>query len=259
MNQSEKRRYLIDELLKENKEYKKISIPDNTNDQKVLLRSLLNVRLPKEISNDFINVQDEYLREELKRKGIVEPDSLKEVQKDLYIWQGDITLLKVDAIVNAANSGMTGCYVPCHACIDNCIHTFAGVELRNYCADLMEKQGHEEGTGLAKITPGFNLPARFVIHTVGPIVEGKLTDKHKELLKSCYLSCLKIAEDNNVKFIAFCCISTGVFNFPNDEAARIAVDTVKEYKNKNNSDIKVIFNVFKDLDLKIYEDLLCRN
>ena len=154
---------------------------------------------------------------------------MDELQPDIFLWQGDITQLKVGAIVNAANSGMTGCYQPCHNCIDNCIHTYAGIQLRNYCAVLMEKQGYEEPIGQAKITPGFNLPCDFVIHTVGPIVQGKLTSHHEELLHSCYESCLKIADENNVESIAFCCISTGVFMFPNRRAAEIAVQTVKYY------------------------------
>lgn len=181
---------------------------------------------------------------------------MDELQPDLYLWQGDITRLKVGAIVNAANSGMTGCYQPCHNCIDNCIHTYAGIQLRNFCAELMEKQGYEEPTGQAKITPGFNLPCEYVIHTVGPIVQGGLTSYHEEQLRSCYESCLKIADENNVVSIAFCCISTGVFMFPNRRAAEIAVQTVKEYKKTTGSQIKVVFNVFKDSDCEIYKELL---
>lgn len=151
---------------------------------------------------------------------------------------------------------MTGCYQPCHNCIDNCIHTYAGIQLRNYCAELMEKQGYEEPTGQAKITPSFNLPCDYVIHTVGPIVQGMLTHRHEELLRSCYESCLKIADENEVDSIAFCCISTGVFMFPNQRAAEIAVETVKHYKRSTGSFIEVIFNVFKDTDLEIYKGIL---
>ena len=176
--------------------------------------------------------------------------------RDIYLWQGDITTLESDAIVNAANSGMLGCFHPLHSCIDNCIHTFSGVRQRLECNKLMQKQGYEEPTGQAKITPAFNLPCKWVIHTVGPIVNVKLEQRHCELLKSCYNSCLKIAEENGVKSIAFCCISTGVFGFPKREAAKIAVKTVKEYKEKTKSDIKVIFNVFKDEDREIYENIL---
>ena len=183
-------------------------------------------------------------------------EDIREVQPDLSIWKGDITRLKVGAIVNAANSGMTGCYQPCHNCIDNCIHTYAGIQLRNYCNDMMIKQRHEEPTGHAKITPAFNLPCDHVIHTVGPIVQGRLTKGHERLLISCYESCLRIADENEVKSIAFCCISTGVFMFPNKRAAELAVQTVKQYKEKTKSKIKVIFNVFKEEDERLYKQLL---
>ena len=181
---------------------------------------------------------------------------IREIQPDLSIWKGDITRLKVGAIVNAANSGMTGCYQPCHNCIDNCIHTSAGIQLRNYCNHMMIKQRHEEPTGQAKITPAFNLPCDHVIHTVGPIVQGKLTKKHERLLIYCYESCLRIADENEVKSIAFCCISTGVFMFPNKRAAELAVQTVKQHKEKTKSKIKVIFNVFKEEDERLYNQLL---
>ncbi len=256
MNQSEKRRYLIEELLNEQKEYAKIQIPSDSEKQKTLLRSLMNIRMPHEIKDEFLQIQDAYLTEENEKKGIVTLYDMTEWQKDLYIWKGDITRLQVGAIVNAANSGMTGCYQPCHNCIDNCIHTYAGIQLRNYCNKLMQKQGFKEPAGQAKITPAFNLPCDHVIHTVGPIVQGKLTKDHEDLLRSCYKSCLEIADANEVKSIAFCCISTGVFMFPNDKAAQIAVDTVREYKAKTDSKIKVIFNVFKDEDERLYEQLL---
>lgn len=258
MNQSERRIYLIKELLNENSRYEDIEIPADVQGQKRLLRSLMNVRMAGSISEEFIKIQNEYLSEENKALGIVHLDELNEVEKDIYLWQGDITRLDIDAIVNAANSQMTGCYQPCHACIDNCIHTYAGIQLRNYCNDLMVKQGFEESTGRAKITPAFNLPCRYVIHTVGPIVYGKLNEKHEELLRSCYLSCLEKAEENELESIAFCCISTGVFHFPNKRSAEIAVQTVKEFKNKRNSGIKVVFNVFKDEDLIIYRNLLVK-
>ena len=151
---------------------------------------------------------------------------------------------------------MTGCYQPCHGCIDNCIHTYAGIQLRNACADIMKEQGHEEPTGAAKITPAYNLPCKYVLHTVGPIISGPLTDKDRMQLASCYRECLKLADENGVASIAFCCISTGVFHFPNDEAARIAVDTVKHYRNETGSKIEVIFNVWKDIDNRIYHELL---
>lgn len=256
MNQSERRKYLIGALLKESRMYQRIQLPSDTDEQKQLLRSLMNVRPASPITEEFEAVQDEYLKDANAEKGFITLSDMDELQPGIFLWQGDITRLNVGAIVNAANSGMTGCYQPCHNCIDNCIHTYAGIQLRNYCAELMEKQGHEEPTGNAKITPGFNLPCDYVIHTVGPIVHGRLTSHHEELLRSCYESCLKIADENNVESIAFCCISTGVFMFPNRRAAEIAVQTVKEYKQTTGSRIKVIFNVFKDSDREIYKELL---
>ena len=256
MSQEDRRRWLIQRLLEENPYYRNYRIPEEEQEQKVLLRSLMNVRMPGEIDQEFLAVQDAYLQQVNREKGIVTLDEMQVVQTDLYIWQGDITRLQTGAIVNAANSGMTGCYQPCHNCIDNCIHTYAGIQLRNYCNDLMQKQGKEEPTGQAKITPAFNLPCDYVIHTVGPIVEGFLRKKHEELLASCYRSCLKIADENGVQSIAFCCISTGVFLFPNRRAAEIAVQTVKKYKEDTQSAIKVIFNVFKEEDLKIYHEIL---
>ena len=256
MSQEERRRWLIQRLLEESPYYRNYRIPEEEQEQKVLLRSLMNVRMPGEIDQEFLAAQDVYLQQVNREKGIVTLDEMQEVQPDLYIWQGDITRLQTGAIVNAANSGMTGCYQPCHNCIDNCIHTYAGIQLRNYCNDLMQKQGKEEPTGQAKITPAFNLPCDYVIHTVGPIVEGFLRKKHEELLASCYRSCLKMADENGVQSIAFCCISTGVFLFPNRKAAEIAVQTVKKYKEDTKSSIKVIFNVFKEEDLKIYHEIL---
>lgn len=256
MNQSERRNYLIDSLLEEKKEYKKILLPQSAGEQKALLRSLMNVRMAAPISEVFLQIQDEYLKEETKKKGITDIRVLKPVEEGIYLWQGDITTLKCDAIVNAANSGMTGCYQPCHNCIDNCIHTYAGIQLRNACAKIMEKQGYEEPTGRAKITPAFNLPCKYVLHTVGPIVQGHLTEEHEELLASCYRSCLELADENDVKSMAFCCISTGVFMFPNERAAEIAVQTVRDYRREKNSGIEVIFNVWKDVDYEIYRELL---
>ena len=256
MNQEDRRKVLIQCLLDENKRYRDVTIPSSEGEQKQLLRGLMNVRFAAPISAEFEKIQDEYLQEENAVRGITTFTELKEVQPDLYLWRGDITCLKVGAIVNAANSGMTGCYQPCHSCIDNCIHTYAGIQLRNYCEELMEKQGHEEPTGQAKITPGFNLPCDYVIHTVGPIVQGRLTKHHEELLSSCYRSCLSLAEENHVESIAFCCISTGVFMFPNDRAAEIAVKTVEEYKKENKSTIKVVFDVFSSLDYDLYKELL---
>ena len=256
MNQNERRIFLIQELLKENKRYEDMEIPQDFEEQRKLLRALMNVRIAKNVDDEFIKVQDEYLKEEIKRKGIVDIDDLKPIKDGIYLWQGDITTLRCDAIVNAANSGMTGCYVPNHRCIDNCIHSFAGVQLRLECDEIMTKQGYGEPTGQAKITKSYNLPCKYIIHTVGPIINGKLTSEDCDLLESCYKSCLELAVKNNLDSIAFCCISTGEFHFPNDKAAQIAVKTVEEFMKKETSLKKVIFNVFKDMDKEIYRKLL---
>ena len=256
MNQNERRIFLIQELLKEDKRYEDIEIPQDFEEQRALLRALMNVRMVKGINDEFIKVQDEYLQEETKRKGIVDIDDLEPIKNGIYLWQGDITTLRCDAIVNAANSGMTGCYVPNHRCIDNCIHSFAGIQLRLECDEIMKKQGHGEPTGEAKITNSYNLPCKYIIHTVGPIINGKLTSEDCDLLESCYKSCLELASKNNLESIAFCCISTGEFHFPNDKAAQIAVKTVEEFMKKETSLKKVIFNVFKDMDKEIYRKLL---
>ena len=190
MNQSERRHYLIQYLLKEHPEYQDMNIPAGKQEQKLLLRGLMNVRMPQNANAEFLTVQDAYLKEETERKTITRLLDLKPVQEGIYLWQGDITALECDAIVNAANSGMTGCYVPNHRCIDNCIHTFAGVQLRLECARIMLEQGYEEPTGQAKITKAYNLPCNYILHTVGPIIQGKLTKRDEELLASCYRSCL---------------------------------------------------------------------
>lgn len=258
MNQQERRLYLIKKLLSEQPRYSELEIPSSEKEQKVLLRALFNIRMPLPASGEFLKVQDDYLKEETRRKKITALSDLKPIREELglYLWKGDITTLSCDAIVNAANSQMLGCFCPNHGCIDNAIHTFAGVELRLACDKLMRKQGHEEETGKAKITPAFNLPCRYVIHTVGPIVRGSLTNRDCNLLASCYRSCLELADQNGLKSIAFCCISTGEFHFPNDKAAQIAVQTVKDYKFQTNSEIEVIFNVFKEVDYEIYRKLL---
>lgn len=256
MTQTERRKYLISALLKEQPQYSKIEIPSIEQEQKTLLRSLFNIRMPIPVTDEFLTVQDAYLQEETRQKGITALSDLEPVQKGLYLWRGDITALQCDGIVNAANSQMLGCFCPNHGCIDNAIHIFAGVQLRLACAKLMNRQGHEEETGRAKITPAYNLPSRYVLHTVGPIIHGRLTKKDKELLASCYRSCLELAEQNGLKSIAFCCISTGEFHFPNEKAAQIAIETVKEYKEQMHSEIEVIFNVFKELDYNIYRELL---
>lgn len=256
MNQSEKRLFLIQSLLKEQSEYRDIAIPADTDNQRQLLRGLMNLRRPARIGAEFLQMQDKYLQGETAAKGITDAADLTPIQPGLYLWQGDITTLKCDAIVNAANSGMTGCYIPNHRCIDNAIHTYAGVELRLACEELMERQGYPEPTGQAKITPAFNLPCRYVLHTVGPIINGRVSRQDEKLLASCYRSCLELAAENGLENVAFCCISTGEFHFPNERAAEIAVRTVKEFLQKQTSVRKVIFNVFKDLDKAIYEKLL---
>ena len=255
MNQAEKRLYLIKELLAEQPRFQAIGIPSGTQGQKDLLRSLMNVRMPAPLSDEYIRIESEYLQEDTAEKGITHFSDLTPITGDLYLWRGDITTLECDAIVNAANSQMLGCFRPLHNCEDNCVHSAAGLRLRNFCHDLMEKQGHEEPTGQAKITPAFNLPSRYVLHTVGPIVSGRVTQKQCDLLASCYTSCLKLAEENGCKSIAFCCISTGVFGFPQREAAAIAVRTVRAYQKHTGSKIKVIFNVFKEEDLAIYREI----
>lgn len=256
MTQTERRLFLIQELLKEQPQYSKMEIPSSEQEQKVLLRSLFNIRMPLPANDAFLDVQNAYLQEEIRRKGITKLTELQPIRKGLYLWQGDITTLECDAIVNAANSQMLGCFCPNHGCIDNAIHTFSGIQLRLACSELMKRQGHEEEIGTAKITPAYNLPCQYVIHTVGPIVCGWLTKKDKKMLASCYRSCLELAEQNGLKSIAFCCISTGEFHFPNDKAAEIAIQTVKDFKAQAHSEIEVIFNVFKDIDYKIYRELL---
>ena len=257
MNQNERRLFLIRSLLNERLEYRDWRIPQDVSDQKLLLRGLLNVRPAQVCNPEFLRVQDAYLHQATAEKGITDCSALTPVQPGLYLWQGDITTLKCDAIVNAANSGMTGCYAPNHRCIDNAIHTFAGVQLRLACAEIMERQGCPEPTGKAKITPAFNLPCRYILHTVGPIVDESPTERDCAQLESCYRACLTLAAENHLESIAFCCISTGEFHFPNEQAAQIAVQTVKTLLNQKSSVKKVIFNVFKDLDREIYARLLC--
>ncbi len=253
MNKQEKCMWLIRALLKDMPEYAGTPIPALPDQRWRLLRSLMNVRPPMSASEEFLQVQDAFLRQMTAEKGIVDASALPGSRQDerLVLWQGDITTLQCDAIVNAANSQMLGCFSPCHGCIDNVIHTMAGVQLRLACHELMQKQGHGEPAGRAKITPGFNLPARYVLH----VVDGPLTREHEQLLASCYRSCLKLAAENGLERLAFCCISTGVFMFPNQRAAEIALETVRNWLDETGSGMKVVFNVYKDLDLKIYTDL----
>ncbi len=247
-------------LLEDMPQYKSqvCDFPKTLAAQKRLLRSLMNLRPPMPLSAEFLALQDEFLQMELREKGSVALESLipSAANKQLYLWQGDITRLAVDAIVNAANSALLGCFVPCHACIDNAIHSAAGLQLRRDCDTLMQHQGEEERTGQAKITAAYNLPSEYVIHTVGPIVGGKLTQKDCDLLAQCYRACLQLAIEKGLGSIAFCCISTGEFHFPNDKAAEIALRTVQEVLAETNSEIKVIFNVFKQCDYDLYSRLL---
>ncbi len=255
MNQQQRREFLIQYMLKENEEHRSIRIPEDEESQKRLLRGVFNVRPAAAATTEFLQIQDDYLQEELSQRGIVTMEEMQELEKNIFLWRGDITRLKVGAIVNAANSAMQGCFYPNHGCIDNAIHTFAGVQLRQDCAAIMQAQGTPEETGKAKITRAYNLPSDYVLHTVGPIITGELTQHDRDLLRDCYRSCLELAEENSIESVAFCCISTGEFHFPNDEAAKIAVETVREFLQKNK-EIKVIFNVFKELDEQLYRSLL---
>ena len=258
MTHEEKRSYLIRELLAELPDCSGMGIPDHEGEQKRLLRSLMNIRPPRPVSDQFLRIQDEYLREEAARKGITDAAALPASGLDgrLLLWKGDITTLKIDAIVNAANSSLRGCFIPCHSCVDNIIHSVSGIQLRLDCDRIMKEQGYDEPTGRAKITPAYNLPSRYVIHTVGPIVTGRLTDKHCRQLADCYQSCLELAAKNGLKSIAFCCISTGEFHFPRERAAEIAVQTVVDYLAADRRIEKVVFNVFKQEDYDIYRKLM---
>lgn len=236
----------------------KIVIPDDGEARWQLFRALMNVREPAPVDDAFLTVQDALLRHENAAKGITDIDNLHPVTDRLYLWQGDITTLRVDAIVNAANSRMLGCFCPCHSCIDNAIHTYAGVQLRLACAELMEEQGVPERAGRAKITRGYNLPSRYVLHTVGPVVSGQPTARDRAELASCYRACLMLAAEQGVRSIAFCCISTGEYHFPNESAAEIALKVTEAFL-KSNSEMRIVFNVFLDKDHAIYDRLLRRN
>ena len=256
MTQDERLDCMLRYLLDERDETRGLALPADPGEKRRLWRSLVNVRPPELIDGAYLRTEDAYLQEELRRKGVTRLDDLTPVQPGLYLWQGDITTLAADAIVNAANSRMLGCFVPCHGCIDNAIHTYAGVQLRLECANIMRRQGHEEETGHAKITKGYNLPCRYVLHTVGPIIYGAVTPRDRALLASCYRSCLDLAALHGCRSVAFCCISTGEFHFPGELAAQIAIQTVRAWQQQNPDKIEVIFNVFKDSDYEIYRRLL---
>lgn len=265
--------FLIDYLINEDPQYSEMRIPEDLQGKRDLFRALRNVREPKPVSEEFLRLQDEELQAQLQEKGIVELDDCRDAihrvrepihrvrigNTELSLWQGDITRLHVDAIVNAANAQMLGCFHPLHRCIDNAIHSAAGVQLREECHRLMLQQGHPEPTGRAKITKAYNLPCKYVIHTVGPIIpDGIPTAFQKEQLASCYRNIMSCADENHLESVAFCCISTGEFRFPNQLAAEIAVQTVKDYltEHPDCSVRQVVFNVFKDVDRDIYQRLL---
>ncbi len=255
--------YLLEEFKADSVEYKDIEIPEDINGKRCILRSLMNVRMPKKMSDSVLKVQDEYLSVCTKEKGIVQLSDIPVTKGNISIWQGDITRLEVDAIVNAANSQMLGCFIPMHMCIDNQIHTYAGVQLREECSHKMEelraKYGsyYEQPTSVPMITAAYNLPAKNVIHVVGPIVRNRLTSELEQELADCYTNVLNMCLENNLRSVAFCCISTGVFRFPNKRAAEIAVDTVQKWLVENpNAMERVIFNVFKEEDKKYYEEIL---
>ena len=260
MNRTQQIQYLIQVLLKEIPAYREQAeaSPQDELSQRRLLRSLMNVRPPIPLDPAFLKVQDALLSAEREEKCVVDAMALPTVRSDprLAIWQGDITRLRADAIVDADNSTLLGCFVPCHGCIDNAIHSAAGLQLRDECAAIMRAQGHPEPNGRAKLTKGYNLPARYVLHTVGPIVGRWVTWKDRRDLAACYRSCLELAAEHSLRSVAFCCISTGEFHFPNREAAEIAVKTVREFLTGNTTIERVIFNVFKDIDAEIYRRLL---
>lgn len=248
----EKLLYLINYLAKENK----INIDELSSNEielKNLFRSLMNMRPPNDISEDYLKIEDKFLQEELDKKLITNIENLKLIKNNLYLWKGDITALKIDAIVNAANSAMLGCFYPMHKCIDNAIHSAAGTRLRLFCRDIINKSGGYLETGDAKITPAFNLPCKYILHTVGPIIKNKVSKKDEELLSLCYKSCLNLVVENNIESVAFCCISTGEFRFPNDLAVDIVLSSVNDFlKGNKKLNIKIVFNVFKDIDYELY-------
>ena len=260
MNRKEQIQFLITILLEELPAYREQAtrFPKDEYSQRRLLRSLMNVSPPMPLREDFLKVQDALLSAEREEKGVIDADRLpvSSVDPRLILWQGAITRLSVDAIVDADNSALLGCFYPCHGCIDNAIHSAAGLQLRDECNRIMEAQGYPEPNGQAKLTKGYNLPARYVLHTVGPIVQGQITQENRDDLASCYRSCLSLAAEHKLETVAFCCISTGEYRFPNREAAEIAVRTVKEFLEQKTSIRKVIFNVFKAIDAAIYRELL---
>ena len=269
MTQNERLNLLVEEFKEDSVQYRNLETPGDTEGKKRILRSLMNIRMPKMMSASVLRVQDEYLQGRIRENGIVSLNEIPTIAENgsrhaladkLSIWQGDITRLAVDAIVNAANSQMLGCFVPMHTCIDNCIHTFAGIQLRAECDRQMKKlraeygPDYEQPTAIPMLTDGYNLPAKKVVHIVGPIVQGRLTKDLEQDLADCYKNTLDLCLENGLKSVAFCCISTGVFHFPNKRAAEIAVKTVTEWLKAHPLALeRVIFNVFKDEDKAYYE------
>ena len=263
MTQEERLDFLVEGFKKDSLRYKDLETPKDSEGKRVLLRSLMNIRMPSPMNEEVLALQDEYLKTRAEEKGIIKLEDIPEIRKGLSIWQGDITRLAVDAIVNAANSQMLGCFVPMHSCIDNCIHSFAGIQLRNECNEKMKTkriqygEDYEQPTAAPMLTEAYNLPARKIVHVVGPIVSGRLTEDLENDLADCYANTLDLCKDSGLRSVAFCCISTGVFHFPNRKAAQIAVKTVREWmKRYPDSMDRVIFNVFKDEDRRYYEQEL---
>jgi O-acetyl-ADP-ribose deacetylase (regulator of RNase III) len=252
-------RKLIDMLLEEMPHYRQESngVPPDFVSQRRLFRSLMNVRPPLPLRPVYLALQDNFLSAERDEKGIVAGLGLPTMlDQRIAVWQGDITRLQVDAIVNAANSALLGCFYPCHTCIDNAIHSSAGLQVRDECNRIMIAQGHDEPVGQAKITRAYNLPSTFILHTVGPMIQGPLTQADRDQLASCYRSCLEMATTRGLESIAFCCISTGEYHFPKDVAAEIAVKTVKQFLDSDHSIRRVIFDVYKEQDLALYHQII---
>ena len=260
--QNQRLEYLVEAFKAESDQYKDLQTPGDTEGRRQLLRSLMNIRMPGKMDDSVLAVQDEYLQERIREKGIVTLEDIPVKEGVISVWQGDITRLAVDAIVNAANSQMLGCFIPMHTCIDNCIHTFAGIQLRAECNRQMNRmrmkygQNYEQPTAVPMLTDAYNLPAKKVIHIVGPVVNGKLTPALEQELADCYTNTLDLCAENGLRSVAFCCISTGVFHFPPERAAQIAAKTVRKWLADHDGALeRVIFNVFRDQDRDIYEHL----
>lgn len=271
--QNERLDYLLREFKEDSVRYRDLEVSGDYMEKRMALRSLMNIRMPGKMAEEVVRVQDEFLSEEAEEKGIVTLDEIPAIAEQygsshpfadkISIWQGDITRLQVGVIVNAANSQMLGCFVPCHRCIDNVIHSAAGIELREECSHYMKRRKmqygsrYEEPTGQAVLTKGYNLPAKYVIHTVGPVVGGRLTQALRDDMRNCYRNVLQCCVENQIRSVAFCCISTGEFHFPNDEAAKIAVETVTDFLKEHGEEFdRIILNVFKDIDRELYEEEL---